>query len=155
MNLLVPEILDQVDKAKTKAEKIQLLKKYETPVLKTLLRLNFDPLLKMDLPDGEPPFKKEPDKPIGYSESNLITEYRRFYIWLTPQPGLSKIKKETLFIEMLEALHITEAEVLCLAKDRKLHTKFKSIKEDLVREAYPKAITPKEVIAKLKEEGKL
>jgi hypothetical protein len=51
---------------------------------------------------------------------------------------------------MLEGIHWTEAEALCLAKDRKLHTKYKSLKEDIVREAFPLALTPKP--AKVKEE---
>jgi hypothetical protein len=99
----------------------------------------------MDLPEGEPPFRKDTDKPIGYNESSLQLELRRFYVWLDPRTNLPKIKKESLFVNMLEGIHWTEAEALCLAKDRKLHTKYKSLKEDMVREAFPLALTPKPV----------
>jgi hypothetical protein len=109
-------------------------------------------MLKMDLPEGEPPFRKDTDKPIGYSESSLQLELRRFYVWLDPRTTLPKLKKESLFVNMLEGIHWTEAEALCLAKDRKLHTKYKSLKEDIVREAFPLALTPKPV--KVKEEKK-
>lgn len=142
MNLLQSEVLDELEKAKTSEEKVAVLKKYETPVLRALMRLNFDPNAKMDVPEGEPPFKKDVNKPIGYNESNLITEYRRFYIWLDPNINLPKMKKEQLFIELLEGLHHTEAEVLCLAKDKKLQTKYKSLKEKIVREAYPFTLPP-------------
>ena len=53
------------------------------------------------------------------------------------------MRKEQLFMQMLEGIHWTEAELVCLAKDRKIQTKYKSIKEDLVREAYPDLMPPK------------
>lgn len=149
--LLQSEVLDLFEKAKTKQEKIQVLKQYESPVLRALMRINFDKSVKMDLPEGEPPFRKESDKPPGYNETNLVQEYRRFYIWLDPNQNLPRLRKEQLFIEMLEGLHVSEAEVLCLAKDKKLGKKYKTLKEDIVREAYPATLPPKET----KEEKKL
>ena len=148
MNLLVSEILDKFEVAKTREEKIAVLKGNMNDPLLVLLRLNYDHMLKMDLPEGEPPFRKDIDKPIGYSESSLQLELRRFYVWLEPKTNLPKIKKESLFVNMLEGIHWTEAEALCLAKDRKLQTKYKSLKEDIVREAFPRALTPKPVIEK-------
>lgn len=150
MHLLVSEILDKFEEAKTRADKIAVLQNNVTDPLLVLLRLNYDPALKMDLPEGEPPFRKDTDKPIGYSESSLQLELRRFYVWLEPNVNLPKIKKESLFVNMLEGIHWTEAEALCLAKDRKLQTKYKSLKEDIVREAFPRALTPKP--EKVKEE---
>ena len=145
MHLLVSEILDKFEAAKTREEKIAVLKNNVTDPLLVLLRLNYDHMLKMDLPEGEPPFRKDTDKPIGYSESSLQLELRRFDVWMDPRTTLPKIKKESLFVNMLEGIHWTEAEALCLAKDRKLQTKYKSLKEDLVREAFPLALTPKPV----------
>jgi hypothetical protein len=144
MSLLQSEILDLFEKAKTKQEKVAVLKKYESPVLRALMRINFDKNVKMSLPEGEPPFRKETGKPIGYHESTLHLEYRRFYIWLDPNQKITPIRKERLFIEMLEGLHVSEAELICLAKDRNLSKKYKSLKEDIVREAYPNALPPKE-----------
>ena len=150
MNLLVSEILDKFEVAKTREEKIAVLKNNVTDPLLVLLRLNYDHMLKMDLPEGEPPFRKDTDKPIGYNESSLQLELRRFYVWLDPRTTLPKLKKESLFVNMLEGIHWTEAEALCLAKDRKLQTKYKSLKEDIVRDAFPQALTPKPV--KVKEQ---
>ena len=148
MNLLVSEILDKFEVAKTREEKIAVLQNNVTDPLLVLLRLNYDHMLKMDLPEGEPPFRKDTDKPIGYSESSLQLELRRFYVWLEPTTNLPKLKKESLFVSLLEGIHWTEAEALCLAKDRKLHTKYKSLKEDIVREAFPLALTPKPPVEK-------
>ena len=143
MALLLSEVLEQVDKIKTKEEKVSLLRKYGLPAYKGVLRINFDDSVNMNLPEGEPPFRKEEGKPIGYQETNLIQEFRRFYIWLDPKQTLPKIRKEKLFIEMLEGLHISEAEVMCLAKDRKLQKKYKTITYDLVREAFPDLLPEK------------
>lgn len=143
MNLLVPEILDLVEKTKSKADKVQVLKQNETPGVRGILRLNFDTNVKFDLPEGEPPYKKDKDRPIGYQPANLITEVKRFYIWVDPKQNISRLRKEQLFVEMCEGLHYTEAEVLCLAKDRKLKERYKGLNEDLVREAFPGLIPPK------------
>lgn len=146
MYKLVSELLDDVDKAKSREEKINLLRQYDRPDFITILRINYDPNLVMDLPEGEPPYKKELDVPLGMSHTNLFKEVRKFYIWLDANTNLPKLKKESLFINLLEGIHWTEAEVLVLAKDRKLTKKYKTIKEDLIREAFPYALPPIEEV---------
>jgi hypothetical protein len=101
-----------------------------------MLYLNFNPDTKRNLPDGEPPFKKEREVPAGLSETTLYRETRRLYIW-TQETNLPKSKREKLFIELLEGVHWTEAEMLCAVKDKRLHKMYKSLKEPLVREAFP------------------
>ena len=157
MKTTVPQILEEVEKAVGKENKIKVLKAYEHPVLRGILQINYDPRVKVNLPEGEPPFKKDTSIPVGYSETNLYTEFRRFYIWLDSGTNLTKIRKEQLFMQMLEGIHWTEAELVCLAKDRKIQTKYKSIKEDLVREAYPDLMPPKvkEVAVVKKDEASL
>ena len=91
MQLLISEILDQVEAASDLNQKINILRQNDSHIIRTIMRLNYDPYLKMDLPEGEPPFKKILERPAGYSESNLNTEYRRFYIWLDPKQNLAKI----------------------------------------------------------------
>lgn len=144
--MILSELFDKVEKAKTRKEKLDILKQNEMPVVRGILKINFHPEVFMDLPEGDPPYRKEEGKPLGYQETNLITEYRRFYIWLDPRQNLSRVRKEKLFIEMLEGLHVSEAELICLAKDKKLQTKWKSIKEDLVREAFPMILPPIEEV---------
>jgi len=143
MKTSVPQILDLFEKAKSKEDKIKVLKDYESVVLRGILQINYDARAVMDLPDGEPPFKKNKDLPEGTSESNLYVEFRRFYIWLDRSVNLTKMRKEQLFIQLLEGIHWTEAEMVCLAKDRKLQSKWKSLKESIVREAYPNLMPPK------------
>ena len=137
MKTTIPQIFEEVEKASTKEAKIKTFRAYDHPILRGILQINFDLNIKVHLPEGEPPFKKDKEVPVGYSETNLWSEFRRFYIWLEAKTNLSRMRKEQLFVQFLEGIHWTEAEVICLAKDRKLQTKFKSVKEDLVREAFP------------------
>ena len=157
MKTSVPQILEEVERTVGRENKIKVLKAYEHQVLRGILQINYDPRVKVNLPEGEPPFKKDTSIPVGYSETNLYTEFRRFYIWLDAGVNLTKMRKEQLFLQMLEGLHWTESELVCLAKDRKIQTKYKSIKEDLVREAYPDLMPPKvkEVAVVKKDEASL
>jgi hypothetical protein len=148
MKTTIPQIFEEVERAATKEAKIKTFRAYDHPILRGILQINFDPNVKVQLPEGEPPYKKDKEVPIGYSETNLYAEFRRFYIWLDEKINLNKMRKEQLFIQFLEGIHCKEAEVICLAKDRKLQTKFKSVKEDLVREAFPNLLP-----AKIKKEA--
>jgi Family of unknown function (DUF6433) len=143
MKTSIPQIFEEVEKAGSKESKIKVLRSYETPVLIGVLQVNFNPEVKLSLPEGEPPFKKDTSIPTGYSETNLYTEWRRMYIWLDEKINLTRARKEQLFVQMLEGVHWTEAEVVCMAKDKKLQSKYKSLKEDLVREAFPNILPPK------------
>ena len=143
MKTSVPQILDEFEKAKSREAKIKVLKDYESVVLRGILQINYDERAVMDLPEGEPPFKKNKDLPMGTSETNLYVEFRRFYVWLDRSVNLNKPRKEQLFIQLLEGIHWTAAEMVCLAKDRKLQTRWKSLKESIVREAYPDLMPPK------------
>lgn len=148
MRTSIPQVFEEVEKASSKDAKIKTLRSYEHPVLRGVLQINFNPDVKLDLPEGEPPFKKDTSVPKGYSETNLFTEFRRMYIWLDPNVNLNKIRKEQLFVQMLEGMHWTESEDICLAKDKKLQSKYKSLKEDLVREAFPNLLPPPKAVKK-------
>ena len=150
MKTTIPQIFDEVEKASNKETKIKVLRAYDHPILKGMLQINFDPNIKMDLPVGEPPFKKDTSIPAGYSETNLFAEFRRMYIWLEPNVNLNKFRKEQLFVQMLEGIHWTEAEAVCLAKDKKLQTKYKSLKEELIREAFPGLLPEKKKVEAIK-----
>lgn len=137
MNVLTSELFQSIEKAQTYEDKVRILKTNDYPIVRALFTLNYNPDFKMLLPEGVPPYRKDVDKPIGYNETTLQLELKRFYIWMDPNINISKIKKESLFIEMLEGLHFSEAEVLCAAKDKTLSNLYPSLTEDLARDAFP------------------
>ena len=101
MKTLIPQVFEEVEKVKSREDKIRILRSYDSVPLKGILEINFHPLAKVNLPEGEPPFKKDKDVPYGYSETNLYTEFRRIYIWTRNDVNLSKIRKEQLFVQLL------------------------------------------------------
>ena len=141
--MLVSEIFQTVEKAKTVEEKKQiLLNNGNNHAMMFMLCLSYDPNINWMLPEGAPPYKKEVDRPIGYQQTTIQNELRRFYIWGNPDTNLPKAKKEALFIEMLEGLHFSESEIVLAAKDKKLDSLYKSVTEDLVRLAFPNLLPP-------------
>ena len=142
MNILASEFFDQLEKAATKEAKLKLLSQNNNNLVRTLLRFNFDYNIKFLLAEGAPPYKVDKDVPAGYEKTKLQLEMRRFYLFIKPDVNINKLKRERLFIEMLEGLHWTEAEDFILVKDKILSTKYKTITHELISEAYPGLLPP-------------
>ena len=159
------EVFDLVSKQRSNAKKIEVLKKYEHISLKAILIWNFDESVKSVLPEGEVPYSGFEDQAsysgtlttkiseevrrmhetdsfsLGSSDKNGHTtirrEFKNFYHFIKGgNDAMSGIRRETMFINILEGLHPLEAEILCLVKDKKLSDRYKITKE-IVSEAYP------------------
>ena len=163
-NPFIYEILEVISKQRSKAKKVEALKKYEAPVLKTIFIWNFDESVISVLPpgdvpyaaiDGETGFKGTLSEKIAdavnkmeelgshslgandQGKTTIRAEFRKFYNFIKGgNDSLSSLRKETMFINILQGLHPLEAEILCLCKDKNLSTKYK-ITQDVVAEAYP------------------
>ncbi len=158
------EVFNLVSKQKSNAKKVEFLKKYDHPSLKTLFIWNFDDTVISLLPEGDVPyaatneqnsFKGTLSEKIGdavnkmeelgsnslgsqdQGKSSIRKEYTRFYNFVKGgNDSLSSLRRETMFINILQGLHPLEAEIVCLVKDKKLETKYK-ISKEVVSEAYP------------------
>ena len=127
-NPLVSEVLAKVSKQRTKAKKIQVLKENESLHLKSILIWNFDDSVKSILPEGEVPFDKN-EAPAGTEHTYLAHEYKVLYNFIEGgNDFLKPVKREQLFLQLLEGLHADEAEVICLMKVKKLNDKYKVTK---------------------------
>lgn len=136
MRYTVHEIFNEVAAAKNKEEKIAILRKNNNQTIFRILRLCFDPAFALDLPEGAPPLKIDRNLPAGVSDTNLYAESRRLYIF-EKKKQLPRVKKESLFVQFLEGLHYSEAELIIAAKDGKISKRYKGLTEALVREAFP------------------
>ena len=133
---LVSEVLDAVHKAKTKDKKIEVLRQYDSKAVRYCLIWNYDESLKSALPEGDVPYEPNPSPTIE-SQSKLASEYKTLYNFIEGgNYELTNTRREVLFIQLLEALNPGEAEVLCLAKDKKLGRKYRC-SFPVVKEAYP------------------
>jgi hypothetical protein len=130
------EILDLLHEQETDEDKVKVLKQYETDALKSLLIWNYDDTVVSLLPEGEVPYRPN-ENPLGTDHSSLRRDYRNLYNFVKGgNDSLSKIRRETIFIQILESLHPLEADILVLVKDKNLENKY-DITFDIVKEAYP------------------
>ena len=132
----VHEIFTKINNAKDKPKKIEVLKKYDTPYIRQILKAAFDPKIKWVLPEGTPPYIAN-EAPIGTEHTLLKNEARRLYLFIEGgDSSISRTRKETLFIQMLEGLHKTEAEVLINVKDKRLNKAYKGLTAEMVKETF-------------------
>lgn len=131
----LPFIFGEVAKAKTKDQKKETLIKYDNSALRELLRYAFDPNLKFLLPPGTPPHRYAGDT----NEPNPTYLYglvRKLYLFVEGgNTALKQARREYLFIEMLESIHPSEAELLLQVKDKKV--KCRGLTYNLVKNTFP------------------
>jgi hypothetical protein len=170
-NPFVFEVLQLINKQRTSEKKVEVLKKYEHPSLKSIFIWNFDDNVISMLPEGDVPYstvsddlvktgsvskmiEKEVEKmevydtsSVSYTEkirsghTTLRSEYTKLINFVRSASGapgnssINALRRENMFIQMLEGLHPFDAEIMCLVKDKKLQSKYKITKE-IVGEAY-------------------
>ena len=99
--------------------------------------INFDESIVSEIPEGSVPYTPN-DAPVGTDHTRLESEYRGLYRFFKGGDNTIKpLKRETMFIQLLEGLSAEEAELLCLVKDGKLSEKCKRITKAVITEAFP------------------
>ncbi len=164
-NPFVFEVLDLASKQRTKAKKVEVLQKYGDLSLKIILKWNFDTTITSALPDGEVPYTGYDEQTtkggtlstkisheirkmhesgsfsLGSSDQQGHTTIRReskhFYRFVKGgDDSMNQIRRETMFINILEGVHPLEAEIIVLVKDGKLEDRYK-VSKDVVATAFP------------------
>lgn len=135
-NPFIHEVLELASKQRSKAKKVEILQEYSSDALKTLFIWNFDDTVISLIPEGDVPYK-ENEVPVGTDHTSLRREYKHLYNFVKGgNDSLSSLRRETMFIQILEGLHPEEAKVLCLVKDKALQSRYK-ITYDIAQQAYP------------------
>jgi len=149
---LISEVLQRVSNAKTKAKKVEILQEYKSPALTKLLLCNFSSIISFCFPDGKTPYSPL-DRPKGVDHQLLISEHRMLekfvkktvngVVWYGcsggTRPNIQQLKKEQLWIQILESLHPDEAALLDLVKDGKLTERYKITKQNVI-DAFPELL---------------
>ena len=135
-NPFLHEILELASKQRSGAKKAEILQEYRNDALTSILIWNFDDSIISILPPGDVPYK-ENEVPVGTDHTSLRREWKHLYNFVKGgNDTLNGLRRETMFIQLLEGLHPEEAEIVCLVKDKALEDKY-SITYDAVRQAYP------------------
>jgi hypothetical protein len=133
---LVHEIFTQINNAKDKPKKIEILKKYDSPAIRQLLKAAFDPNIQWDLPEGIPPYIAN-EAPAGTEHTSLLSAARKLYHFVVGGNNtINKLKKETMFIQVLEGLQQKDAEVLIAIKNKNLNNIYKGLTAQMVKETF-------------------
>jgi len=131
--LQIHEILHNVNLAKTKKEKIDILKKNESWALKDTIRCAYDKTLHFVLPEGSPPYEPNTE---NSAPSSILRRYKEYLFFLKGGPGkdLPDYKREQMFIGLLESVHPQEALILLKMKDKQ---PFDGLTKATIDEAFP------------------
>jgi hypothetical protein len=131
------DLFTEVGKATKRTDKIAILQKHSSAQLKQVLGLTYDPRVVWLLPEGEPPYK--PMAKASDQESGLFSEVRKLYLFVkgdSPQQrNLKQLRREQLFVSMLESIDPDDAKVLLAMKEGKLP--YKGLTRKLVADAFP------------------
>ena len=159
------EVLNLASTQRAKAKKVEVLQKYGDLSLKMILKWNFDTSIVSILPEGEVPYSGFDDQrnmnmklsqvisdevrrmhevgsfSLGASDKEGHTTIRReaihFYRFVRGgDDAMNAIRRETMFINILEGLHPLEAEIVVLVKDGILEDRYK-VSKDVVSTAFP------------------
>ena len=135
-NPFLHEIFELASKQRSKAKKVEILQEYANDAMKSVFIWNFDETVISMLPEGPVPYK-ENEVPVGTDHTSLRREHKHLYNFVKGgNYSLNGLRRETMFVQILEGLHPEEAKILCLIKDKALQTKYK-ISYDVVKEAFP------------------
>jgi len=136
-NPLIYEILEAAGKARSKAEKIEILKSHDSWALRDVLRATYDDKVQFIIPDGEPPYT--PNKPESIP-SNLLRKNVDFkYIIKNGiREDMPAFKREKIYIGLLESIHPEDAKVVINMVNGAKPAN--GVTEKLVKEAFPNLI---------------
>ena len=134
MRLNVYEVLEKIKSARTKEKKISLLKQNESWALKDILRGTFDSTIEWNIPGGEPPYTPALERSVP---ANLLNEHKNFMYFvkgLRESNRLTPVKRESMFIGLIEGIHPEDAKVVInMINKKKPH----GLSRPMIEEAFP------------------
>lgn len=161
------EVLSLASRQRTNAKKVEILEKYKDDSLRSIFVWNYDNKIQSALPAGDVPYAAADEqtsfsgtlsekindsvskmeeigtKSLGATDqgkTSIRKEYKNFYNYIRGgNDTLSGVKRENMFISLLQGLHPLEAEIMILVKDKKLQEKYK-LNKDIISQAYPEII---------------
>lgn len=134
--LSIAEILEEAAKKKSKQEKVDYLRQHNSLPLRNILVLMYDKSKKFNIPDTVPPYT-----PSAYHDNQgaLMRESRKlkYFVEGFAPEGVHRIKRETMFIEMLESIDRKDAELLVQMIQKK---PIKGLTKAVINEAFGEII---------------
>jgi len=148
---MTSEIFAVANGLQSDEERVNYLRQNQTKAVRELLRHNFNKDIKFLLPEGRPDLSSTPDdtdfKPqnsylpnIGPIDDGATLNYevRRLYLFIEGgHPTLTNVKRETLWIELVNSLAPSEADDLWHMKEKELQKKYDKITHHVAYNSFP------------------
>ena len=145
MEISLHEIFEQVSKESSVNKKVEILKDNDSQGLQVFLRCVFDDNIAWLVPDSKPPYEPSDAPEWDLADMKLEQEVLKIGRFIqvdgqTPIQGrdLTRTRREDLFIQLLEGLHSTEADLLMSGVKKKI--KYKGLTKRVVQKAFPDLI---------------
>jgi hypothetical protein len=133
MKLGVAEILKKASEITDENQRIDWLRQNNSVALESMLRGAYDPKIVWLLPEGAPPYKVNG---LVDQQNRLYTEARKLYLFIEGgNPNLKQLRREALFIELLETLDPEDAKLLLAVKEK--HIPYPGVTKEVVAKAFP------------------
>lgn len=116
---LIIEIFNLAEAAKDPVQVLEANRNHYLDQFIDIMKAGVD----WDLPEGNPPFKTQKDLPLGNTDMSLYNVLRRFYLF-EKKTKVNHLKREMIFIQMLEAIHYTEAQLVLDLKNGEIPYKY-------------------------------
>lgn len=116
-----------------KGERVSALRQNDSDILRMVLQYCFHDGIKWLLPEGEVPYTPNANED---QRNMFFSQARTLYLYVEGgNPNLKQLRREQLFIALLESIDPEDAKLVVSIKDKKLP--YKGIKKEMVKEAFP------------------
>ena len=135
--LSLAEIINSARKVETVEEKVAILQKYDSKELRNVLALMCDSRWTFDLPETAPPYTPSD---IRESHGALYREMRKMPYFVEQRSEgkeLPRVRKESLFIQMLESIDADDAQLVLRMTSKQ---PYPDLAPDVINSAFPGAI---------------
>jgi len=138
MRLSIAEVIKKAGDFKSKKDKVEWLRKNDSQPLRTVIKNTYDSTVEFLIPDTPPPWSKNEYE--DEAKTLLLREARRLKIFVKGggYDNLNQIKREQLFISLLEDIDNDDAELL--ANYMISQKPFKGLTKKTIVEAFPDLI---------------
>jgi len=137
MQKYIYEIFEETCKLKNRDDRITYLKENAFKQVKSVLQLCYNDKIELDLPYGRPPFELCPE---GREPAPLANAFSSIGVCVKDN-DVARVRKEKIFIGILEQLCEKDAHILCAAKDGTITTlnnkAYSKMTKSLVEACFP------------------
>ena len=135
-----PELFEIINEIELTKDIVSTLKKYgnQYSSFTDYLRCVFDDKVKFLLPDGKPPYTPSNPSSVPSTWHKKHMDLRYFVEIGGGANDMSQVKRESMFIQLLESIHPEDAVIVCKMVEKK--TTSKKLTKTAVMEALPDLI---------------